>query len=90
MSLEEQIRDVALRVDDDLVHRKKHLDRLEKIPKFAQRLSLAVQDGLRTCVERGAADIEEFWRVGFGGGDAAVEKAAATNTRSRGTALCLS
>lgn len=74
MSLEEQIRDVALRVDDDLVHRKKHLDRLEKIPKFAQRLSLAVHDGLRTCVERGAADIEEFWRVGFGGGDAAVEK----------------
>tara|TARA_B110000208_G_scaffold167247_1_gene206588 strand:- start:22099 stop:24378 length:2280 start_codon:yes stop_codon:yes gene_type:complete len=74
VSLEEQIRDVALRVDDDLVHRKKHLDRLEKIPKFAQRLSLAVHDGLRTCVERGAADIEEFWRVGFGGGDAAVEK----------------
>ena len=73
VSLEESIRDVALRVDDP-VHRKKNLDRLRKMPRFAQRLSLAVQDGLRTAVERGAFDIEQFWRVGWGGGDDAVEQ----------------
>ena len=43
------------------------------MPRFAQRLTLVVQDGLRTAVERGARDAREFWTRGFGGGDAAAE-----------------
>lgn len=72
VALEEKVRDVALGVEDPAV-RAAHLARLAKMPRFAQRLTLVVQDGLRTAVERGARDAREFWTRGFGGGDAAAE-----------------
>ena len=72
VALEEHVRDVALSAEDPAV-RAAHLARLQKMPRFAQRLTLAVQDGLRTAVERGARDAREFWTRGFAGGDAAAE-----------------
>ena len=76
VALEEKVRDVALSAEDPAA-RAAHLARLHKMPAFAQRLTLAVQDGLRTAVERGARDAREFWTRGFAGGDAAAEGDAA-------------
>ena len=72
VALEECARDAVLSAEDPAV-RTTHLARLQKIPRFARRLALTVQDGLRTAVERSARDLREFWTRGFAGGDAAAE-----------------